>query len=357
MTLRHASLLGLLALLLAPLNGCLFGTSLRGARSLGLGQRSLTSSLNYWSLDSSQVETGGHPRSQDQRSHMFDSAAEFRMGTRVPGLDMGLDLNIPSGVGANFKYQFLGFSHNPDSLAAAAGLEFNADWLSGLGVAGTLSAAHDIGLGDLTLGGRLGRVTHDRDPQVYEDRRNNSYYFNKGYSADPDNYSYADAYASLELRVLKRMGILFGVLYRQYVGDTSFGNVQGPNRMDTSFPGMLLASVGIKSYGGRMGDLDAAPTVKKRIEEGRGLAKQGKYAEAIELLLPALENAPEDRDLLITLAFCHYKLGRMSKALGYYEEALKGEPDNARLQKTVEDIRKKMGTGEMPDKDDEEFMP
>jgi hypothetical protein len=55
MTLRHASLLGLFALLLAPLNGCLFGTSLRGARSLSLGQRSLTSSLNYWSLDSAQT--------------------------------------------------------------------------------------------------------------------------------------------------------------------------------------------------------------------------------------------------------------------------------------------------------------
>ena len=60
-------------------------------------------------------------------------------------------------------------------------------------------------------------------------------------------------------------------------------------------------------------------------ETGRTLAYAGRYGEAIEMLsLVADKNDPR---VLNMLGFSHRKAGRIEVGLGYYEEALRADPD------------------------------
>ena len=60
-------------------------------------------------------------------------------------------------------------------------------------------------------------------------------------------------------------------------------------------------------------------------EYGRMLALSGRYGEAIETLSLAADKS--DPRILNYLGFSHRKQGRVDVGLGYYEEALKANPD------------------------------
>jgi tetratricopeptide (TPR) repeat protein len=58
---------------------------------------------------------------------------------------------------------------------------------------------------------------------------------------------------------------------------------------------------------------------------GQMLAKKGRYGEAIEVLSLAADKS--DPRILNYLGYSHRKQGRVEVGLGYYEEALKANPD------------------------------
>ncbi|MBX3581413.1 MAG: tetratricopeptide repeat protein [Rhizobiaceae bacterium] len=60
-------------------------------------------------------------------------------------------------------------------------------------------------------------------------------------------------------------------------------------------------------------------------EYGRSLAHQGRYGEAITILGLAADKT--DPRILNYLGYSHRKAGRVTVALGYYEEALRQNPD------------------------------
>jgi len=60
-------------------------------------------------------------------------------------------------------------------------------------------------------------------------------------------------------------------------------------------------------------------------ETGRKLALAGRYGEAIEILSLAADKS--DPRILNYLGYSHRKQGRVDVGLGYYEEALKANPD------------------------------
>lgn len=60
-------------------------------------------------------------------------------------------------------------------------------------------------------------------------------------------------------------------------------------------------------------------------EYGRMLALNGRYGEAIEVL--SLASDKSDPRILNYLGFSHRKQGRVEVGLGYYEEALRANPD------------------------------
>jgi tetratricopeptide (TPR) repeat protein len=93
---------------------------------------------------------------------------------------------------------------------------------------------------------------------------------------------------------------------------------------------------------------------------GRMLALNGKYGEAIEVL--SLASDKSDPRILNYLGYSHRKQGRVEVGLGYYEEALKANPDYtlareymgeayiqlgdvASAQAQLSEIEKRCGTG------------
>jgi len=60
-------------------------------------------------------------------------------------------------------------------------------------------------------------------------------------------------------------------------------------------------------------------------EAGRDLAMQGRYGEAIEVLSLAADKT--DPRILNYLGYSHRKAGRITVGLGYYQEALRIDPD------------------------------
>jgi len=60
-------------------------------------------------------------------------------------------------------------------------------------------------------------------------------------------------------------------------------------------------------------------------ETGRKLALAGRYGEAIDILSLAADKS--DPRILNYLGYSHRKQGRVEVGLGYYEEALKANPD------------------------------
>jgi tetratricopeptide (TPR) repeat protein len=60
-------------------------------------------------------------------------------------------------------------------------------------------------------------------------------------------------------------------------------------------------------------------------EAGRYLAEQGRYGEAITMLSLAADKS--DPRILNYLGYSHRKAGRVTVGLGYYQEALRQDPD------------------------------
>ena len=108
----------------------------------------------------------------------------------------------------------------------------------------------------------------------------------------------------------------------------------------TPFAGVPAFSAGSDSGGstpeceaGKVWDKDQQKCVAKSsrldddsiYEYGQMLAKAGRYGEAIEVLSLAADKS--DPRILNYLGYSHRKQGRVEVGLGYYEEALKANPD------------------------------
>jgi tetratricopeptide (TPR) repeat protein len=95
-------------------------------------------------------------------------------------------------------------------------------------------------------------------------------------------------------------------------------------------------------------------------ETGRSLAMHGRYGEAITILSLAADKT--DPRILNYLGYSHRKMGRVQVGLGYYQEALRNNPDytlvreymgEAHLQLgdvaaakvQLDEIKKRCGTG------------
>jgi tetratricopeptide (TPR) repeat protein len=65
-------------------------------------------------------------------------------------------------------------------------------------------------------------------------------------------------------------------------------------------------------------------------EYGRSLALQGRYAEAIGVLYLAADKS--DPRILNYLGYSHRKSGRVSVGLGYYQEALRQDPNYTQVR-------------------------
>ena len=65
-------------------------------------------------------------------------------------------------------------------------------------------------------------------------------------------------------------------------------------------------------------------------EYGRALALQGRYAEALNVLYLAADKS--DPRILNYLGYSHRKSGRVSVGLGYYQEALRQDPNYTQVR-------------------------
>jgi tetratricopeptide (TPR) repeat protein len=69
------------------------------------------------------------------------------------------------------------------------------------------------------------------------------------------------------------------------------------------------------------------------VEQGKELAQNGKYAEALELFKKALENDRRNPDLLFYIGTCYSSLGDFAVAKHFYQQVLKIDPNHSRTKK------------------------
>lgn len=74
---------------------------------------------------------------------------------------------------------------------------------------------------------------------------------------------------------------------------------------------------------------------------GRQLALSGRYEEAITVL--SLAANKEDPKILNYLGYSHRKLGRVSVGLGYYQEALRVDPDYTLVREYMGEAHLQLG--------------
>ena len=73
------------------------------------------------------------------------------------------------------------------------------------------------------------------------------------------------------------------------------------------------------------------------------LIGEEKYEQAVKELEVALEEDPENADILNLLAFSHRKQGHFEVALDYYQRALKIEPEHRRANEYLGELYLQMG--------------
>jgi tetratricopeptide (TPR) repeat protein len=76
-------------------------------------------------------------------------------------------------------------------------------------------------------------------------------------------------------------------------------------------------------------------------ETGRSLAMQGRYGEAIEVLSLAADKS--DPRILNYLGYSHRKQGRVLAGLGYYEEALRVDPNYTLVREYMGEAHLQLG--------------
>ncbi len=74
-------------------------------------------------------------------------------------------------------------------------------------------------------------------------------------------------------------------------------------------------------------------------EKGKSLAREGKYEEALDALVLALENDKENADIHFFLGLCYSSLEQFSYARYHYEMALIFEPEHERTKLVWEGIK------------------
>jgi Flp pilus assembly protein TadD len=77
-----------------------------------------------------------------------------------------------------------------------------------------------------------------------------------------------------------------------------------------------------------MPKLSAPPTVSAEYLKGEALARDGKFREAIGVLLTVVRTEPANADAHTFLGFSYRKLGEIEPAERHYRAALDIEPDN-----------------------------
>lgn len=100
---------------------------------------------------------------------------------------------------------------------------------------------------------------------------------------------------------------------------------------------------------GKVWDKDQKKCVSKQslldndsiYETGRSLAMQGRYGEAIEILSLAADKS--DPRILNYLGYSHRKQGRVLVGLGYYEEALRIDPDYTLVREYMGEAHLQLG--------------
>lgn len=81
-------------------------------------------------------------------------------------------------------------------------------------------------------------------------------------------------------------------------------------------------------FGGALADGGSRYDSNSRLDPFYELIEAGKYEQAIEKLATALQDSPEDADLLNLYAFSNRKLERFDVALEHYMKALAVEPEH-----------------------------
>ena len=76
-------------------------------------------------------------------------------------------------------------------------------------------------------------------------------------------------------------------------------------------------------------------------EAGRDLAMAGRYGEAITVLSLAADKS--DPRILNYLGYSHRKMGRVLVGLGYYEEALRADPDYTLVREYLGEAHLQLG--------------
>jgi tetratricopeptide (TPR) repeat protein len=87
----------------------------------------------------------------------------------------------------------------------------------------------------------------------------------------------------------------------------------------------LIASAGLTQA---LADGGSSTSRGSRLAPYQQLIEEGKYQAAIDKLQAALQDAPDDADLLNLTAYSQRKLLRFDEALVNYQKALKIEPDH-----------------------------
>ncbi len=79
-----------------------------------------------------------------------------------------------------------------------------------------------------------------------------------------------------------------------------------------------------------------------RINLAENLLHFGRYSDANDELEIALKIAPKEPLVWNNLGYCAYSTGRLDKAVKYYEEALRLEPQNARMRTALADALRRI---------------
>ncbi|MFC4725020.1 tetratricopeptide repeat protein [Glycocaulis abyssi] len=96
-------------------------------------------------------------------------------------------------------------------------------------------------------------------------------------------------------------------------------------------------------------DLDASPAAKSdpkvaaRLRRAMGLVDDGKAAEGARIILKLLDTHPDHPVVNQAMGMALEHLGRLSKALEFYERALQRDPSNAEVYKSLGMLASKLG--------------